>query len=372
MERSHRFLKKHYYWGGGAALVIVLVSLYGILFTGKKEEKIHKASVVKVMRQNLSQEVTFYAELRPFRITTLYAKVPGYMRVIHNDIGDRVKEGDIIAILEVPEIKADLERNKARYDMAKLDYDRLNTVHRKRPDLIAQDDIDKAFEVYHVAKANYEHTQTLMDYSIIKAPFDGIVTMRYVDEGALIQQGLNSSTQAKPVVDVAEDTKLRLCFPVNESFVQNINVGDEADLTIQATGKTMKGRVARYEGKVDHATRTMNTEIDVDNRAHFVKPGMYATATLKLQRKDNVLSIPIQAINLSHAPSVFLITQDKKTEKRSVKTGMQTAEYVEIINGLKEGDLVVYGNLDTFKDGMRVEPKLIKELPHAHSTKGPS
>lgn len=331
-----------------AALVIWKVS--GRSGALKKPKAV---SVVTVKRQDLTQYVTLPAELQPYRKAVLYAKVSGYLKSIAVDIGDRVKEGQELAVLENPELKADYDKSVAHLTEAKLNYDRLLEVQKKRPGLVAQNDIDKAKETYDVALATQTHNQSLMDYTRIKAPFDGIVSNRYVNEGDLIQDATKTDTQAKPVADVIEDTKLRLVFPIQESIVSQIFVGKEVELKIQSTNKTFPAKISRFSGKINHETRTMRTEIDVDNKDLTLKPGLYAYVKLSIAHQKNALTLPIRAVDNQTA---WRITKENKTEKVSIKTGIKTEEVVEVTHGLAEGERVVMGDLGALKQGMSVTP----------------
>lgn len=342
-----------------AAIVLYLIWPYFAKTTHQPEGKAITVSVVKITRSNLTEKLTLSAELVPYQKATLYAKVSGYLKTINVDIGDQVKAGQTLAVLEVPELKDDLADSKARYDEAKLEYDRISAVPKNHPGLIAQEDVDKARATYEMAQAKFEHAKTLLKYSIITAPYDGIITQRFVDEGALIQTGTSSSTQAHPVVEVAENTKLRLVFPVPESVVMQVNPGDKAEITIQATGETLVGTISRSADKVDTNTRTMQTEVDLDNTNLKMKPGMYAAVTLLLHQKKDALAVPIQAVELGDKPNVWIVNAQGKLEQRPVKISLQTPDFVGITSGVEEGEQVVFGSRDLLKQGMKAIPTVI-------------
>jgi RND family efflux transporter MFP subunit len=324
------------------------------------QEKAPIVSVVKVVRSNLAEEIALSAELVPYQKAILYAKVSGYLKTINVDIGDQVKTNEILAQLEVPELKDDLANRKAQHDIAKLVYDRIKAVPVDHPGLIAQEDIDKAKADLEMAQASYEHAKTLISFATIIAPYDGIITKRFVDEGALIQVGTSSSTQAQPVVEVAENTKLRLVFPVPEANVTAVKVGNQAQITIQSTGEKLTGKIARMADQVDFNTRTMRTEIDIDNTSLTMKPGMYAAVKLFLHETNNSLAVPTQAVDLlSNSPNVWVVNEKGKVEKRPVTIGVKTPDQIGIMSGVKEGEIVVFGNRDLIKEGMMVIPKLI-------------
>ncbi len=318
-------------------------------------------AVAVVKREDLSRSVTLNAELSPYQEADLHAKIAGYLKTITVDIGDQVKAGQVIARLDIDELNDDLARSSAAYHDAKLEYDRINQVNKKRPGLLAQEEVDKAYAAYEMAKANQEKSKTLLDYATITVPFDGVVTKRFADPGAMIQAGVNSSTQAMPIVHIADNTKLRLEFPVPESVVSQIHVGTPVEVIVQSTGQTFQSSIARLAGKIDSATRTMQTEVDLDNKDHRITPGMYASVKLDLEQKGAVLALPIQAVSIGDKPNVWLVNEKQEIEERPVTIGLQTADKVEITSGLNEGDQVIFGSRGIVAIGMKVEPKPIAD-----------
>ena len=295
--------------------------MVGLVLTGcqkeesasKVEEKVITIAVAQTIRTTLEQGVTLSGELIPYSKATLYAKVPGYLKKIHVDIGDQVKQGQTLALLDNPELDADVSRNKASYDITSLDYQRINDINTKHPGLLAQEEVDKAKAAYAIAEANYKRAVTFQDYSVIIAPFDGVITKRFVDEGALIQAGTSSSTQAMPVVEIADNTRIRLVFSIPESMVSQTKVGDSVGVTIQSTNQIINAVIARMAGKVDSDTRTMKAEADIDNVTLEMTPGMYASIKLCLERKENILALPIEAIEAGESISVWIVNEKKET-----------------------------------------------------------
>jgi len=319
-------------------------------------------AVVKVERGDLVRDITFSAELRPYEEADLHAKVAGYLKTINVDIGDQVKAGQTLATLDVPELRDDLARDDAALHDATLDFDRLKEVVRQRPGLLAQQDIDRAQATFEMAKANRERAATMLSYATITAPFTGIITRRYVDPGALIQAGTNSNSQSMPVVHIAENTVLRLIFPAPEAVVPQIKVGTPVEVAIEATGTKFLGKIARMAGKLDTSTRTMDTEVDIDNRDLRMTPGMYTSARVILEKKTGALELPIQAISTDQKPTVWRVNDKGEIEEIPVVLGMKTDARVEIISGLNGGDEVVFGNRNATGIGKKVQPKLVSGL----------
>ncbi len=285
-------------------------------------------ATARVSRGKLAHYVEISAELRPYEEIDLHAKVAGYLKFINVDIGDQVKAGQVIASIDTDELKADLDHAEAAYDDAKLEYDRISQVIKRHPGLLAEQEVDNAKAAYEMAKANVEHAKTFLDYATITVPFDGVITKRYADPGAMIQASVSNGSQAMPIVHIAENTKLRLDFPVPEPDVPFVHVGTPVDITVQATGQKIKGTVTRMTSNIDSSTRTMRTEVDVDNSNLKLMPGMYAYARIALQQKDDALMLPLQAVSLGDKPTVWKITPGHTLEEQPITTGMETADKV--------------------------------------------
>jgi RND family efflux transporter MFP subunit len=330
--------------------------------------------VAKVTREDLSKEVTIDAEFRPYVEVTLHAKVSGYVGKMNVDFGDKVKAGQLLATLEVPELQADLDnaqateqKAEADYTNANLIYTRLQSVNKDHPNLVAQQDLDTAqanelttAAAIAAAKAEVEKYQTLVSYTQITAPFDGVVTHRYADPGTLIQAGTSSDTQSMPLVRVSDNYLLRLDFPVTVDYVKDVKVGDKVAVRVASLNdKTLTGAITRFTHDVDDSTRTMMTEIEVPNPNLELVPGMYATVTLKVEKHDQALAVPIEAVTGGKTPTVYVVNHDNQIVEREVKLGLETPDKYEVLSGLNEGDLVVVGNRSGFQAGQKVEPKLL-------------
>ena len=344
-------------------------------------------AVAKVDRGHLKQTLTVSAEFHPYEQVSLHAKVAGYLQSISVDMGDHVKEGQTIAQLDVPELRNDLEKDTASFHASEeekkraeaiyaethLACDRLMVVAKDHPKLIAQQQVDEAqakdrnaagavgAAQQHIEEcgAALDKTRTMLSYTTITAPFEGTITRRYADPGALIQAGTSSSTLTTPIVDIAEDTRLRLVFPVPESAVAQVKIGAPVQVSISSLNETFDTTISRFSGKVDHATRTMSTEADVENRDGHLKPGVYASATLVLQTREDVVAVPVEAISVGEKASVFVVDRNNLIENRPIKLGLQTPTRAEVLEGLRPGDLVVIGSRAGIEPGQKVIAKLI-------------
>ena len=358
-------------------------------------------AVARVARHDLARELELAAEFRPYQEIDLHAKVSGYLKSIYVDVGDRVARGQLVAVLEVPELaqelaqaksgvkrstlevgraRAELQRAESNLNIRKISYERLLAVDKARPNLIAQQEIDDAAARFHDAQAQLVAAQaslaateeqvhsatagsgrvsTMMDYLRITAPFSGVITERRGDPGALVQAGTASQTQAMPVVRISQIDRLRLVLPVPESVVPRIRLGSPVEVRVDSLNRVFQGKVSRFSGRLDTGTRTMETEVDIPNPGGTIKPGMYGYASLRLERRENTIAAPVQAVSGHGATAnVMVVSAGNRLEQRTVQTGIETPDRVEVTSGLREGDLVVLGNRSRLKAGMEVEPKL--------------
>ncbi|HLH54631.1 MAG TPA: efflux RND transporter periplasmic adaptor subunit [Verrucomicrobiae bacterium] len=334
-------------------------------------------AVAKVGREDLFNEVPIPAEFRPYLEVELHAKVSGYVDKINVDMGDRVTAGQLIATLEMPELIAEHthavaaeKRAEADYKDAHLVYTRLMAVEKDHPNLVAQQELDAAEAkdstgkaALDAAQADRSRYETLLAYTKITAPFSGVITRRYADPGSLIQSGTSSDTQSKPLVRLSDNYHLRLDFPVSVAYVKDIHLGDKVDVRVESLGnKTFTGVIRRNADKIDDDTRTMITEIEVDNPELELVPGMYAQVLLKVQKRTQALSVPIEAVSFEKPPSAYVLNSQNQVEQRQIALGLETPEKCEVLEGLKEGDLVVIGARGKVRPGQTVEPKLVGPL----------
>jgi RND family efflux transporter MFP subunit len=359
-------------------------------------------AVARVERRTISNTLKISGEFKPFQDVDVHAKVAGYIKTIYVDVGTHVKQGQTLAILEVPELAAqlvgadaaarraseeigraqgDLERAKSTHAAMHLAYKRLSDAAKTREGLVAQQEIDDAQakdleaeaqvasaksalsaaqQELEVAQANQKQVSALSDYTRIVAPFTGVVTNRYADTGALVAAGTSSSTQATPVVRLAQISVLRLVLPVPESIAAQIHLNDPVKVHVQALNQDIQGRVSRFADSLDLETRTMETEIDCENRDGRLIPGMYTETELSLRQEPNALTVPLEAVVRNGDDATVLAVNSQNTlDERHVKLGLEDNSRVEVLSGLSEGDRVVIGNRSQFRSGQKVQPKAV-------------
>jgi RND family efflux transporter MFP subunit len=374
---------------------------------GDEPEAATTVGVTPVIRKPMMRQLTVSSELVPFQEIDVYAKESGYVKELLVDYGSRVQKGQLMAVLEIPELEIQLqqdtaaiasaaervthaqhesERLEAQHQVVHLQSDRLSGVAKTRPGLVAQQEIDdaqgkdlaleaqveggkSAYETaksqLDEAKAKLDRDKVMFDYSRITAPFAGIVTQRYANLGTLMQAGTSSSTQAMPLVRLSQDDLFRLVIPVPESYVKYIRVNDPVEVHVPSLDKVVPGKVARFSVDVTADTRTMHTEVDVLNPSHSLMPGLYAEATLTLERKNSALVLPLQAVNQAgDQATIFLVDPNNTLQERKIVLGLQTATDAEVLSGLNEGDRVVVSDRSALKAGMHVKPQAVEVLQY--------
>lgn len=358
----------------------------------------------------LQTTLTLSSELVPFQEIDVYAKESGYVKQLLVDYGSHVHQGQLLAVLEIPELEAQLEQDQAaikassdqvsraeqdvqgyqaQANVADLIYKRLNGVAKSKPGLVAQQEVDdaqgkdmnasaqvaaaksnlaNAQSQLEVAEAKLKHDKALYEYSRIIAPFDGFVTQRYANLGALMQAG-TSSTQAMPLVRLSQENLFRLSIPVPESDVRYIRVGDQVQVRVPSLAKTFLGHITRISVQVAQDTRTMYTEVDVENRTRELMPGLYAEAILTLQDKRGTLAIPLQAVDRQGARAmVYTVDQNNQVQVRDVTLGIQTSDDAEVLSGLQQGDRVVVSDRSSLKSGDVVTPKPAEHIAYGDNS----
>ena len=357
-------------------------------------------AVARVTSQDLESKEVLAAEFRPFQIVDVHAKVAGYIRKIYVDVGDRVKEGQVLADLEVPELtdevnhasaarsrsvsevdraKEDLVRAQAQYAATHLTFERLQGVAKTRPNLIAQQEIDDAEardqsaqatvsaakaavaasqQTVDVSQADIERARTMSAYTHITAPFAGVITKRYADNGAMIPAGTATTSNGLALVQLSQNSLLRLVLPVPEGIVAKIHLGELVTVHVDALHNDFQGKVSRFADSVSMATRTMDTQIDVPNPSLQIIPGMYAEASITVDKRTNVPAIPLEAVTISaNSATAYVIDAGNRVVIRSVKLGLETPDRAEVLSGLSPGELVVVGNRSSLAPGQIVQTK---------------
>src|SRR5258706_5151568 len=362
------------------------------------------AAVVKVTRLSIADNLEIASEFLPFQEVNVYAKVSGYIHELSVDVGAHVKQGQVLAVLEIPELQQQLQqdeasvrrseqdlarareeltRSQSAYSVAHVTYTRLADVQKSRPELVAQQEIDgaqgkdleasanvssekaalaSAEQGLQVAKAALGKDSAMFDYARMTAPFDGVVTQIYAYTGALLPAGTSSNKSDSGLCRLAQNNLLRLVIPVPERAVPDIHLGESIAVLVSGINKTFDGKIVRFSDQIDTTTRTMHTEVDVPNPKYELVSGMYASVKIPLHSVANVLTVPVQAVQSAGEGKgvVLVVDRANKIESRSVTLGLQSATEVEIISGLQENELVIFGAQGQYKPGEVVSPKIVE------------
>ncbi len=349
-----------------------------------------RAAVVPVTRRNISTTLEIASEFQPFQEIDVYAKVSGYIQKLYIDWGTHVRQGQLMAVLEIPELVQqiqhdeaalaqtgeELHRAQSAYAVAHVTYQRLASVQKVRPGLISQEDINvaqgkdleandavsAAQEAMLAAKDALEKDKTLYAYAHMAAPFDGVVTRMYAYTGALLPAGTSSNIGNSALCHLSQNDLLRLVIPVPERAVPDVRIGTTVDINVSGLNRTFTGKVVRVADQIDVATRTMHTEVQVPNPQYQIVPGMYATVDIPLQTEQNVLTVPVQAVQSSGQGrgTVLVVNDSNHIERRDVALGLENATVVEVTSGLSLNERVVFGEQEQFKAGELVAPTVVK------------
>lgn len=327
-----------------------------------------EVQVVKPFRRDVAATLRIPATVSPLHQTTLYAKVSGYLKSIHFDKGDLVRQGQVLAVIDAPEIEQQYEQALADYTIKKVTYERLAQVWKEAPDVIAKQDVDVAEASAKAAQHMLEQRQTWLDYTKVRAPYDGILTARFADPGAMIQVATASATQAVPLFTIMDISTLRFYINVPQEDASFVQRGTPATIVLKApVEKRIEAAVTRSTRSLDPATRTMLVEVDVRNPGYALAPGMYAEVVLALrQHKDALVVPPAALVSDNSSKSVFVVEQGV-ARKVHVKTDIDDGVWVQITSGLTGGeDVVVVGK------GQLTDGKPVKASPYTLPSGQPS
>jgi RND family efflux transporter MFP subunit len=392
--------------------LLIFAGLFAGLATGcgdarkaEAEDAAHapSAPVVKVVRRDLNNELEIASEFQPLQEIEVYAKVSGYIKKLYVDWGTHVRQGQILAELEIPELQQQLQQDEAGarrseqdlgrsreelnraqsvYNVAHLTYARLADVQKSRPELVAQQEIDAAQgkdleanagvssakdavsaaeQGWLAAKAALGKDQAMFAYARITAPFDGVVTQMYAYTGSLLPAGTSSNKGDLALCQLSQNNVLRLVIPLPERAVTDVHVGDAVNIEVSGAKNAFTGKIVRWSGQIETQTRTMHTEVQVPNPNYLLVPGMYASVKILLRSASQALSIPVQAVQSSGngQGTVLLVNSSNRVEKREVKLGIETASQAEVLSGLNENEMVIFGEQNQFKAGALVSPQIV-------------
>lgn len=307
-----------------------------------------RVTAVKPARREIVRTVVLPATVRADLEVTLYNKVPGYVKDIIRDRGDRVKAGALIAHVEVPEMALELEHAKASFALEDSTLRRLEAIRKLERTAVTDQDLDLSKAKRAMAEASLKKLQTMISYCEIRAPFDGYVTERYVDPGAFLQQS--------KIISMEDTSKVRVLVDVPESEVRFADVGSTATVRFDALpGMIVTAKIERRSPALDTATRTMRAELDIANPERRIFPGMFAHVELAVERRTDALALPRKAIVVQQDKPFVFICVEGLARKIPITVGTEDSAWTEATGGLKGDESILIPEGQALVEGMRIQ-----------------
>jgi RND family efflux transporter MFP subunit len=323
-----------------------------------------RVQVVFPQKSPASLELQLPGQTQAFYQAPIFAQTNGYLKNWHYDIGAKVKAGDILAEIDTPEVdqqlsqaRANLVQVKAQLDLAAVTFRRFQDLFQRK--VVAQQDYDTQHSNYLAREATVNanaaavrQLKALENFKLLRAPFDGVVTSRNTDIGALINSG-----SANTLFTVAQVNPLRVYVSVPENFGKEVHVGTDATLSFdEFPGRHFPATVVTTSNAIDPATRTLLTELQVPNRSNDLWPGAYTVVHLQLTSTGKSLLVPANTLLFrAEGPAVGVVGADGKVEIRKVQIGTDLGSQLEIVNGLSPIDQLIVNPSDSLSDGMEVQ-----------------
>lgn len=324
--------------------------------------------VLRPERGTLVRRIDLVASLEPWEQATLYAKASGYLKSISVDRGDRVRAGDVLAVLDIPEMEDEVRQLEARRTQAEaevrnaeadvrlqeLTVGRLQAIRAEEPGATTQQELDLATGRLEAAQASLAAAQarlgvvradlarltTLLGYARITAPYDGIITERFVDPGALVTAGTQS--KPTPIVRIVNASRLRAMVDVPETEVAHLEEGKAARLRLDAhPGRIFEGAVSRFSRALDPKTRTMRTEVLIVNKEGILAPGMFGSISLDLERREDVLTLSPTSVHFQKDQTYVFVAENGRVRRVKVICGADDGNAVEIVSGLTGTEAII-------------------------------
>jgi RND family efflux transporter MFP subunit len=315
-----------------------------------------EVQTVKLKHGVIFRMVTLPGEIKAAQQATLYAKVTGYLKSIAVDKGDEVKEGSVIAEIEVPELLADAAKQKAEMELAAVDYKRTSEAQKNAPDLVTALSVDTARSKFEVAKASLERAETLLKFTKITAPFSGIITLRMVDPGAFIPAATAGSPQSAALVTISDFRTVRVQVAVPEAEASLVKKDQPALITVEGLpGRKFEGKITRFSYALDELSKTMLVEIELPNPKLELRPGMYATVKIGIERKENALLAPVDALVMEKANAFVFVDAGGKARKTPIKVGFNDGANFEVASGLTGNEPVIRAGKIPLADGQAIK-----------------
>src|SRR5271166_2557941 len=324
-------------------------------------------SVVQPQRTAPTQEITLPGNVEPFVSAPIYSRTNGYLQKWYVDIGDHVKQGRLLAVIDTPEVDQQLQQSRSTLATAQANL-KLSEITANRyqgllnSHAVAQQDVDTAVQTFHANesivaadRANVRQLETLQSFEKIYAPFDGIITARNTDLGNLIDSGSAGGVKTD-LFHIAQPGKLRVYVDVPESYAPSVKTGLVADLSLaEFPGRTFQGKIVRSADAINVTTRTLHVEIDVDNPSGTLLTGSYAEVKLKLPEVNSTYLLPVETLIFRSQDVQVAVVKDGRVVLTRVTPGRDLGERIEIVAGLSPEDQVIINPPDSIISGQAVQ-----------------
>ncbi len=299
------------------------------------------------------RRIDLQGEARAFASVTLYAKLSGYLKSIRVDKGDHVREGQIIGVIESPEVDRQYDAAVADAHVKRANAKRAEAL--SAPGVVSKSEADIQKGAAEVADAQVSSLATQKSYETLRAPFSGTVTARFADPGALVQNATNAQTSALPLVTVSQVERLRVYVYVDQRDASEVSVGDAAEVRLPGRAVTRKGRVTRRSDELDLRTRTMLVEVDLDNRDGAIVPGSFVDVSLTLKATP-LVQVPVEALIMRGKDAFTPVVESEHVHIRPLVIADLDGKTARLSSGLREGEVVALNLGQNVPDGSRVRP----------------
>ncbi len=337
------------------------------LRTETSQTAVTAVSVVSPKQTTPGQEIILPGNVEPFINSPIYSRTNGYLKAWYADIGAHVKKGQLLAVIETPEVDQQLEQSMSNLNTAKANL-ALSEITKNRyegllkTNAVAQQDVDNAVGAYNANQAIVEADQAnvkellaLQSFEKIYAPFDGVVTARNTDIGDLINSGSSSGAKTD-LFHIAQPGTLRVYVNVPEEYSQGVKVGMTANLVLaEFPGRSFLGKLVRTADAINVTTRTLLIEIDVDNPTGTLLTGSYAEVHLKVPTVASTFLLPVNTLIFRSEGLQVAVVKDGKAVLSAVTPGHDFGDQMEIVSGLKANDQVIVNPPDSIISGQQVQ-----------------
>jgi RND family efflux transporter MFP subunit len=373
---GRRRSKRGWIVAGVVLLVFAGIVAYGILARLRKAATVRAdtaqmavpaVSVVSPQRSAPTQEIVLPGNVQPFVSAPIYARTNGYVRSWYADIGAHVRKGQLLAVVDTPEVDQQLAQSRSNLATAQANLKLAETTKNRYQGLLAthavsQQDVDNAVGTYSANKsivdanqANVKQLETLQSFEKIYAPFDGIITARNTDIGMLINSG-NSGNAKADLFHISQPGKLRVYVNVPEQYSQATTPGLTADLTLaEFPGRRFQGKLVRTANSINYATRTLIAEVDVDNPSGELLSGAYTEVHLKVPGQTASYVVPVSTLIFRAQDLQVAVVKNGSVLLTPVTPGHDFGDQIEIVSGLKGDESVIVNPPDSIVSGQKVQ-----------------